>query len=189
MAHAHLLSTWLNANGKPAAPVCCSRSSHRPKTPTSPKLSFSHNKAKGFKRFPIRFPKTTFYFKVPEVPLKPMLQALSALRIALPLQNRAGALLYRMRIGGKDVERKKGKFQNKLSCPALDSANPQGPAQCKRVCDLLQKNKVLQKGLNVGNVKRGKGKNSCRCSSRVMPLSFVPQRSAFALPALVLMCT
>jgi len=33
MAHAHLLSTWFNANGNAAAPICCPRSTIAPESP------------------------------------------------------------------------------------------------------------------------------------------------------------
>ena len=78
MAHAHLLSTWFNANGNAAAPICCPRSTSPRKTP--PTVLFYKKKLKdskgsvGFQFVSLRPENHIFSFKVPdsdpEMPLK-----------------------------------------------------------------------------------------------------------------------
>jgi len=65
MAHAHFLSTWFNANGNAAAPICCPRSTIAPE---SPQPSFSKKEklraSKGFQFVSLRPENHIFCFKV-----------------------------------------------------------------------------------------------------------------------------
>ena len=76
MAHAHLLSTWFNANGKRGSSHLLSPVPPSPGTPqkTKPQLSFSKKKklkaSKGFQFVSLRPENHIFCFKVPELPLK-----------------------------------------------------------------------------------------------------------------------
>ncbi len=71
MAHAHLLSTWFNANGNAAAPIYCPRSTIAPESP--PNCRFLKKKlkdSKGFQFVSLRPENQIFCFKVPEMSLK-----------------------------------------------------------------------------------------------------------------------